>query len=326
MASFARVIAIVMLPACVDTPVLLPPLHGGPRSERLSELGLFDGAPASQAAAAGVVPYDVIAPLWSDGAAKHRFIAAPTPLGATDDHWEVPAGTYLVKTFYFPRDLRTAEAGVQLLETRIIRFVDDGAEMATYVWNASQTDAVASGGNLDMPVDFVDAEGTPRHQTHHVPGTSQCDSCHDGGALGIRTPQLAPQLAMLIDAGVVDHAPDQIIPFVDPLGDAPLDARAASYLDANCAHCHRPGGDAGGTHADWRREHVLDNVCREARHGLDGRTLVIAPGRPDDSIAIVRMKASDPFVHMPRGPSHVVDAAGLAMLTDWIASLPRVCP
>src|SRR5438552_5320670 len=85
--------------ACVDQPVAVPALGGGPPAERLSDTGLFAGAPALQMPAAGVVPYEVIAPLWSDGASKHRFVAAPMPLTATDDAWGIPPGTYLVKSF-----------------------------------------------------------------------------------------------------------------------------------------------------------------------------------------------------------------------------------
>jgi hypothetical protein len=322
----SRTVLVALLAGCVDEVVRVEPLGGGPPADRLSELGLFVGAPSTQLPAASVVPYDLIAPLWSDGAEKHRFVVAPVPLEAAEDHWRIPVGTYLVKTFYFPHDERDPDAGVQLVETRVIAFTDGGVETATYVWNADQTDAIASGGNLDVPVAWVDAGGEPRRQIHHVPGTTQCNACHANDALGIRSPQLADQVDRLVAGGVVDRRPASIAPFVDPYGDAPLEARATSYLDVNCAHCHRPGGGAGDTHADWRRDHVLGNICRGARHRLDGRERIIEPGAPDDSVMILRMKSRDPFVHMPRGPSHVVDARALGMLTDWIASLPRGCP
>lgn len=321
-----RSACLLALGACVDEPVWIAPPGGGPPVERLSELGLFAGPPADQVPAAGVVPYDVIAPLWSDGASKHRFVLAPAPLAVTDDHWTVPDGTYLVKTFFVPRDARDPAAGVQLLETRVIAFAGAGFSAATYVWDEAQRDAIASGGNLDLPVTWIDADGVTRHQLHHVPGTSQCDTCHAGGALGMRTPQLAAQLESLVAAGVADRLPDAIDPFVDPYGDGPLEARATSYLDSNCAHCHRPGGDAQGTHADWRRAHVRDNICRDADHRVDGHARVIDPGRPAASVAIARMRSTDPYVHMPRGPSHVIDARGVAVVSDWIASLPEGCP
>jgi len=314
---------------CVDQPVALAPFGdpGGAPTSRLSELGLF-GDPSSQAPAPGVVPYDVIAPLWSDGASKRRFIATPSPIATTSDRWSFEPGVYLVKTFYFPRDTRDDAAGVTLVETRVIAFGASGAQMATYVWNGDQTDAIASGGNLDVDVAVVDPDGTTREHRHHVPGTSQCDSCHRGGALGVRSPELdtSAQLPALVAAGVADHVPDDVVPFVDPAGEAALDQRAASYLEINCAHCHSPGGDGDGTHADWRRDHLLTNVCREASYAVGGAIRIIEPGQPDRSVLIQRMRASDPFLHMPRGPSHVVDEDGVAMLESWIASLPPGCP
>jgi len=320
-----RCLAALLLASCVDEPVTVAPYGGGAPAERLSELRLFADAPA-QTPAPGVVPYDVIAPLWSDGAAKLRFVATPVPLATTADAWTIGAGTYLVKTFHFPRDARDPAAGTRLVETRVIAFTGGAPAMATYVWNDAQTDAFASGGNLDIDVDFIDASGAARHQVHHVPGTSQCDDCHRGGALGIRTPELAGQIDDLIAAGIADRVPDAIEPFVDPYDPAaPLAARASSYLDVNCAHCHSPGGAAQGTHADWRRAHVAEAICRDASYGVDGAERIIDPGHPERSVIVKRLRSSDAFVHMPRGPSHVIDERGVAMLESWISSLAG-CP
>jgi hypothetical protein len=317
---------LVLAGGCVDEPVRITPLGGGPPADKLSQLGLFVGEPSAQIPAVGVVPYDVITPLWSDGASKQRFVVASTPLEASDGHWRVPEGTYLVKTFSFPHDERDPSAGVSLIETRVIAFTERGVDTATYVWNPEQTDAITSGGNLDVPVAWIDASGEPHRQVHHVPGTTQCNECHRSDALGMHTPQLVGQLDRLVTAGVVDRAPTGVEPFVDPYGDAPLEARALSYLDVNCAHCHRPGGEAEDTNADWRRDHARGNICRDAQHELDGRDRIVEPGAPDDSVLIARMKSRDAFIHMPRGPSHVIDERGLAMLSGWIASLPRGCP
>jgi hypothetical protein len=318
---------LVGLAGCVDPVVSIQPRTGGVPADRLSELGLFDDV-IEQRPAPGVIPYDVIAPLWSDGASKLRFIAVDpsAPLSATDNRWAVSPGTYAVKTFYFPLDARDPSAGRRLLETRVIAFTSDGAAEATYVWNEQQTEAYASGGNLDLSVRWIDLDGAARNQTHHVPGTSQCEDCHRSGdaarALGLRTPELvADQAEALVAAGVVDRAPTSADRFVDPYGDAPLDQRAASYLEMNCAHCHSRGGSASGTGVDWEREHALDNVCRSTR-SIDGRDRIIVPGAPEKSELLARMRSTDAFVRMPRGPSHIADERGIAMLSDWISSLP----
>ena len=44
---------------------------------RLSAYGLFRGAPADQEPAAGVLPYDLNTPLFSDYAVKYRFVRSP---------------------------------------------------------------------------------------------------------------------------------------------------------------------------------------------------------------------------------------------------------
>lgn len=310
---------------CLDEPVAVPPLSGGAGVARLSQLGLFAEPISEQRPVAGVIPYQVLAPLWSDGAEKRRFVYAPTPMTTSDDWWAIHDGTYLVKTFSFSRDLSDPGAGEQLVETRVIAYRGDDRLEATYVWNAEQTDAFSSGGNLDVDIIQRDEAGTEHHITHHVPGTSQCAWCHRDGALGVRTPELADQLASLFALHVVDRVPATVQPFVDPYGDSPIEERVASYLDVNCAHCHSPGGQAANTHADWRRDHLLDNVCRDARKSVADRHLIIAGGDPAASIAIARMRSSDPYLHMPRGPSHVIDARALEMLEAWIRSLPR-CP
>jgi len=81
-----------------------------------------------------------------------------------------------------------------------------------------------------------------------------------------------------------------------------------------------------GIHEETMREQLATNICRDAKHGLDGRDRVIEPGHPERSVVVARLRATDPFVHMPRGPSHVIDQRGVAMLEAWIASLPAGCP
>ena len=49
----------------------------------------------------GLVPYDINAPFWSDGAAKDRHLGLPngTAITRTADGWEFPNGTVIVKNF-----------------------------------------------------------------------------------------------------------------------------------------------------------------------------------------------------------------------------------
>jgi hypothetical protein len=173
-------------------------------------------------------------------------------------------------------------------------------------------------------------------ERYHVPGLSLCDSCHRGRALGLRNRQMAReedgpdpgQIERLIEVGVLDSAPAAREALVDPFGSAPLDERARAYLDANCSHCHAEDGPAAGTKVYWDREHTERSslpLCR-ATAAVDGRDHVVVPGRPQDSEFLARMRSPDPFVRMPRGPVHVPDGAGIALLSQWVAAMPPGCP
>ena len=107
---------------CVDQPVAIAPPGSATPVSKLSQLGIFAGNPADQVPAAGLVPYDVNVTLYSDNAQKFRFIEVPpgTKVHATADRWDLPVGTILVKTFYYPVDARDPSLGRKLIETRFL--------------------------------------------------------------------------------------------------------------------------------------------------------------------------------------------------------------
>jgi uncharacterized repeat protein (TIGR03806 family) len=334
----------LLLTGCgIDTADPIPPPGSSTPVDRLSELGIFEPPLAALVPRAGVVPYDVVVSLYADGARKHRFVILPPgqALHAPEDGTDrlvVPTGTYFVKSFYYPLDARDESRGIRLVETRFLVRRDDGYDASTYLWNDDQTDAVASGGNLDVPVDWIDQAGVARHDSFHVPGTSLCQSCHADRALGIRMRQLAvpgsqaggpDQIDQLVAKGMLDRRPDAGVVLVDPLGDAPLDARARSYLDANCSHCHGSQGLAAGTGVWFDEEDTSAGrlpLCRST-HAIDGRNRVIVPGHPESSEFLARMVSPDPFARMPQGPTRIPDEAGIGVLSAWVAAMtPAGCP
>ena len=112
--------------------------------ERLSQYLLFEGDPALQRAAEGVIPYDLNSALFSDYAEKYRFIKLPPDTHATyspDDVFEFPVGTVIAKTFAFPHDARDPSRGRRLIETRILKHEPDGWVGLPYIWNKEQTEA-----------------------------------------------------------------------------------------------------------------------------------------------------------------------------------------
>jgi glucose/arabinose dehydrogenase len=75
-----------------------------PLPATLSQTGCFADVPG-HVFAAGVVPYDLNSPLWSDGVDKRRGFALPdgqTARFAPDGHVDFPMGTVLLKTFAEP--------------------------------------------------------------------------------------------------------------------------------------------------------------------------------------------------------------------------------
>jgi len=335
-ASALLILALLLVSGCSRPLVPIAPPGSVTPVEHLSELGIFEGEPAKQVPRAGFVPYEVNASLYADGARKRRFVYVPpgTQIQTQLDRWQLPVGSYLVKTFSFPRDLRNPALGDRLIETRFLVRTEDGFTASTYVWNEAQTDASASRGDLDVPVSWIDDRGAARALVFHVPSTSQCAACHAGRALGLRSRQLDragdyadgthDQLAHFMRLGLIEQLPPAHLLLSDPAGNAPLSARARSYLDANCSHCHGQGGSAERTELFWDLEHTTVRElpsCRDTR-SIDGRDRVLVPGYPDQSEFLARMRSDDPRVHMPRGPSKLADQAGIALLSAWVAAMP----
>ncbi len=331
-------LALCALSGCSAPLRAIPAPGGGAPVARLSQLGLFEGQLAAQQPRAGVVAYDVNASLYAGGAHKRRFIVLPpgTQSAVSEDRWQAPLGTYFVKTFSFPLDARQPQLGERLVETRFLVRTAEGLRASTYVWNDAQTDAFASAGDLDVPVSWIDAAGVRREQRFHVPSAAQCAGCHEGRALGWRSRQLdhaatyadgsSDQIQHLLALGVIDARPPAHSVLVDPFGDAPLELRARSYLDANCSHCHGQGGSAQGTELFWGFEHTGGRelpACRATRD-VDGRDHVLVPGHPEQSEFLARMRSERPRVHMPRGPLQSLDQAGIALLSAWVSSMPSV--
>jgi hypothetical protein len=105
-----------------------------------------------------------------------------------------------------------------------------------------------------------------------------------------------------------------------------LDARARSYLHANCSHCHRKWG---GGNADFQllfpltlKDTGIVNI--KPGHGdfdvKDARLLV--PGHPDRSLVLHRMNKLG-LGRMPHVASNVIDEDGVALLRQWIGRMPK---
>ena len=107
-------------------------------AEYLSTYDLFKGSGATQEPAAGVVPYEINTPLFTDYTAKYRFIKLPDGKAGMydpDKTFDLPVGTIVAKTFAYPHDMRNLAKGRRLLETRLLVHRPNGWVGLPYVWN-----------------------------------------------------------------------------------------------------------------------------------------------------------------------------------------------
>lgn len=272
----------------------------------------------------GAIPYDVITPLWSDGAAKERFVVVParSPITArADGDLVFPVGTVAVKTF--------AVDGKRI-ETRLLvqHDVEDWVGYS-YAWNAAGTDAELVVGNRTAAL--------PGGKSWYFPSAADCTACHTpaaGYTLGLEAKQLATRGDALarLEAKLqspIDRA--HLVPLVavDAPPPASAESRARSYLHSNCSTCHREGSATGTTaELDLRVDIPLaaTGLCREPQVDPIGiaNPRIVTPGDPARSVLVARMRSLDER-RMPKLASRVVDQAGLAAVEAWIRDL-KSCP
>ncbi len=327
-------------PACDRTTV-----HDGTMCAHLSDYGLFDDI-ATQAPAAGVIPYALNTPLFSDYTTKQRFFAVPDGEAMTwadPDAFAVPVGTIVVKTFSYLADRRAPTGETRLLETRLLVKQDDGWTGASYVYGDRTDDAelAIAGGTLDAS--WIHDDGAERTNHYVIPNKNQCKNCHADhddtvDLLGPKARHINRdgQLEDLVARGVLAGAPDPTLwPKAPDAYDAQsgtLDQRARAWLDINCAHCHNPRGAArtSGLYLDLAQTVPVEyGVCKPpvaAGRGSGGRLFSIVPGRPDDSIMVFRLESTEADVKMPELGRNLVDAEGVALIREWITAMPGACP
>jgi uncharacterized repeat protein (TIGR03806 family) len=298
----------------------------------LSETGCVDPKDPTKPAA-GLVPYDVSSELWSDGADKERWLAIPDGTTITIDaeqDFDLPVGSVTVKTFAL---------GGKRIETRLFMRHDDGGWGGyTYEWDDEGTDAVLLPAAKAKPVGDA---------VWGYPSRNQCIQCHSkaaGGTLGLETAQLngeavypstnrlSNQLATLDHIGMLSAplaAPPEESPrLADPAKSTEdLEARARSYLHANCAHCHQPmGGAQGMMDLRYGKSFKETGTCNvdNSQGAVGGATKLIVPGAPESSVLSLRVHATD-SKRMPPIAVTQLDPVGSAVIDDWIRSL-TACP
>jgi regulation of enolase protein 1 (concanavalin A-like superfamily) len=315
----------------------------------LSQTGVFSNTP-SMTPVSGLIPYTPNVPLWSDGAQKTRFMGVPNNGGGiTPDeqitftptgYWTFPAGTVFVKTFQLNTDTSNSNV-LHRLETRLlVRDINGAVYGVTYKWRADNSDADLLSSSLYENIAITNASGVAT-QSWYYPSPSDCLSCHTPVAnyvLGLNTRQLNGtntypstgvtdnQIRTLNRLGLFNPAFDEAgVTNFEKLSalsntNASFQDRSRSYLDANCAQCHQPGGT--GITFDARYDTLLASQ-NLINGGLDSDGFAMIKPRDIWRTEIrLRMNTTNSVLRMPPLARQLIDSNAVAVIEGWVNSLP----
>ena len=287
--------------------------------ESLSDTGLYSNIEAGEIAAEALA-YEPAFELWSDGASKRRWVLLPENLQVDSsdmDYWEYPVGTKFFKEF---------SVDERRVETRMLAKSTSGWVAVAYVWNEDGTSALAAPSGQRAVL------GTE----HDVPKQDDCKTCHDkmpDMVLGFTALQLSHEregvtLSTLIAEDRLSDPP--AAPLTLPGDEATR--QALGYLHANCGICHNPRSfvnERVGLSL-WLTEESLGSVettptyltaVGKPAELADVQSLIVAPGDPEASDLLKRMKERRTEEQMPPLASKLTDPDGIAAVEAWISSL-----
>ena len=313
---------------------------GAPLPPTLAATGAFSDMTALTPNA-GIVAYDLNVPFWSDNAIKSRWFSIPnTNLTMTFNatgNWLFPTGSVWIK--HFELELTNGvPASRKRLETRFIVKNTNGVYGITYRWDSATNATLVPESGLDEEF-TINEGGNIRTQVWHYPSRSECLACHTphgGFALGFNTAQLnrdlnyggttTNQIEALRLAGYFGNSISNryLLPALAPATDNAVsrEYRVRSYLAANCAHCHQPGGivsalwDARSA-TPGPQNGVINGPLNNNYGSTNNR--VVAPGSLPNSILYQRV-ANLGSGHMPPLATSVVNTQAVALLAAWITN------
>jgi uncharacterized repeat protein (TIGR03806 family) len=331
---------------------------------KLSDYKFFTGEMKNLQPAYRVIPYKPASELFSDYAHKKRFVWMPDGVSATydgdDNVMSFPVGTVLIKNFYFPDVL--PEHTERIIETRLLIKVseeitadmgtpDSGWKYFDYIWNEDQTDALleTTGEGTFTPITFVE-NGETKSINYKTPANTECATCHkinrnETGEIvtpiGVKPQNLnyvynygtsqRNQLQKWQSVGYLDNTlPSSINSTVDWTDTSKsLELRARSYIDANCAHCHRDGGHCAYVNMRFNFSNPDLNtfgVCMPVLFNVgEAYPYVIYAGNFEHSELGYRISITEPAEMMPIIGRTLVHQEGVQVVKDWINSLSNPC-
>ena len=315
--------------------------------QSLSDYNIFIGNPKQLNPSNDFLFYDLITPLFTDYAYKHRLIYIPKGKKIEYKDKEVfnfPIGSIIVKTFYYPYDFNHVELGIDLVETRLLVHETNGWKAYPYIWNKEDSDAVLSVAGGQNEVTWKD-NGKIKKINYIIPNMNQCKGCHviNGNMrpIGPTARQLnkevefkngiSNQLRKWHKIGILAELPslnkiEKIAEWNNP-NSGTLNERARAWLDINCAHCHNKNGPAktSGLFLDYYENNPksigIFKTPIAAGRGSGNLKYDIVPGKPENSILVYRFNSTEPAVMMPELGRTMVHKEGLELIKQWIKSL-----
>lgn len=341
-------------------------------AEKLSDYQLFVDScnPAATNSERGL-PYDLSSALFTDYASKYRFIFIPDDqhvLYNEKEAFDFPTGSVITKTFTMPKD--TSKRGIKnetLLETRLLIKRTEGWIARAYVWNKNGTEAFLTRAGENIKINQLKHKGQNLSFTYKVPAQNECLTCHqlkikNDGTEKLEFKPIGPkarflnsdydyefgtqnQLTKWKELGFLKGLPNNIEevqkahPFNDDMrvsdySGTPeeLNATAKSWLDINCAHCHRPGGQASNTgfRVDYNTplegNAAYHGICQSPVSGASaGSTKIIVPGDAETSLLYNRLHTTNPGLSMPPLGRQVIHNEGTQLIKAWIDQLEGSC-
>jgi len=309
---------------------------------KLSDYRFFSGEMSDQYPSEKVLPYAPASSLFTDYALKKRFVWMPAGTKAQyiadRELLDFPIGTALIKSFYYEDMLPNGDT--KIIETRVMIKKSTGWIFAEYVWNEDQTEAFLQMDGSYQQISWLQ-EGDQKSTNYRIPSAVECLICHKSNntpvPIGLKPQNLnidyeyddgaMNQIQKFIQEGYLQpNVPGNIVSTVN-YSDAqqPLDLRLRSYLDINCAHCHREE-----SHCDYRPIRLAFSetnnptnigLCVEPGEFINtALTNIVSPSNIERSVMHFRLSSVDENTRMPLLGRTLVHEEGVQLLKEWINS------
>jgi len=227
-----------------------------------------------------------------------------------------------------------------------VRDINGAVYGVTYKWRPDNSDADLLTNSLNETILITNASGVST-QTWYYPSRADCLTCHTPVAnyvLGVNTRQLNGNLTYPA-TGVTDNQLrtfNRLGLFYPAINEAAitnylqlfsltntsatLEARARSYIEANCVQCHQPGGTGPTFDARFDTpppyQHIT-NYPATFSLGYDHADIV----KSKDvwrSVLLDRINSTNNTIKMPPLARNLIDTNAVSVLTAWINSLPGI--